>query len=462
MNKRVGDGMSRFVLKHYNQPLIVFEFGNTIQIEWMTNETHLLPMGLQENRESLSTWLKERVSATQRTYGNRIWKALNISPTNLVDVYSKTYGLSVTDVYWVVPESMHGRFEDYNLYDNTFSEDIGRVAFTGGVAHMAVSRPSPEVVSSGVLPKQWHRVGGQLYLYKWGYHTLEHEELNRKSYNEYYASQVAQAMGVSHVPYELDVWEDCITSICPNFTNKDVSFVQIKDTVKDYTFPEVQKLMHKYECEVEFGKLILLDAILNNVGRGCEDYGFLRDNHTGDIIGLAPSFDFGMSFFYELDDNQLLNEDTFVSYFVQHSAAKIGFEHNQLVTWTCDASYIPMLETLYSFHFERHALFNFSERRLFFLENYIQCRAHQFVKLLKKISHIQQHEEGLPMHHMNGTYRGHDYQMVGNATRGGQLIVMSRSKDRIRYKEIKAARFEEMTQNDVMEAYIDDLYFEGE
>lgn len=40
-------------------------------------------------------------------------------------------GLSLNDSYWVVDESFDGKFADYNLYNNRFSEALSLVAYTG-------------------------------------------------------------------------------------------------------------------------------------------------------------------------------------------------------------------------------------------------------------------------------------------------------------------------------------------
>ena len=77
-------------------------------------------------------------------------------------------GLSVNDVYWIVPEDFQGRFDDYNLYDNSFSEALSLVAFTGYSTTLKELSPSPEMTTNGMLPKAWRRLNDKLYLYKGG------------------------------------------------------------------------------------------------------------------------------------------------------------------------------------------------------------------------------------------------------------------------------------------------------
>ncbi len=325
--------MSKFILKQFDEPLIVFRIEQVDDqpieavVEWITTNRQKLPFGLQIKNESLMEWLEHRISMTQRTYRSRIWEAQNIDQNDLIEIYSKCFGLSVTDAYWVVPEEFKGTFADYNLYDNEFSEDIGRVAFTGKIHEIIELGPNPEFSTAGSLPKAWRRINGQLYLYKWGYRSVEGVE-NRKSFSEYYACQIAQALELDHVEYELDIWENVITSICPNFTSKEVSFVPLSKVIERYTFTNIVEVMESYGCMESFRKMVLFDAIINNTGRTSDDVGFLRENQTGRILRMAPIFDAGCSLFYELDDEEVMSGDVFSQYFVQNSASKMGFEHN--------------------------------------------------------------------------------------------------------------------------------------
>ena len=61
-------------------------------------------------------------------------KALSLIDTKgIIDVCK---GLSLNDSYWIVPENFDGRFADFNLYENRFSQTLSLVAYTGaGTGH---------------------------------------------------------------------------------------------------------------------------------------------------------------------------------------------------------------------------------------------------------------------------------------------------------------------------------------
>ena len=56
-----------------------------------------------------------------------------------------------------------------------------------------------------MLPKGWRFIEGDgIYLYKGG--TSGAANTGNEPYSEYYASQIAQAMGLNAVVYELENW----------------------------------------------------------------------------------------------------------------------------------------------------------------------------------------------------------------------------------------------------------------
>ena len=48
-----------------------------------------------------------------------------------VDVIARAEDLSLIHIYWVVPADFDGKYADYNLYENRFSEALSLVAYTG-------------------------------------------------------------------------------------------------------------------------------------------------------------------------------------------------------------------------------------------------------------------------------------------------------------------------------------------
>ena len=71
---------------------------------------------------------------------------------------------------------------------------------------------------------------GRIYLYKGG--TTGASNAGREPYCEYYASQVAETMGLNAVHYDLENWKGITASKCELFTNIDTAYIPIGRIVR--------------------------------------------------------------------------------------------------------------------------------------------------------------------------------------------------------------------------------------
>jgi len=153
-----------------------------------------------------------------------ILKALNLSVNNTKGIIDVCKGLSLNDSYWVVPKGFPGTFAEYNLYENRFSEILSLVAYTGVAQSDGQFTTSPELTTNGMLPKAWRFLENDgIYLYKGG--SSGAANTGNEPYSEYYACQVAQAMGLQSVMYDLERWKGILASKCKLFTDADTAFV---------------------------------------------------------------------------------------------------------------------------------------------------------------------------------------------------------------------------------------------
>ena len=140
-----------------------------------------------------------------------------------MNIIKVSKGLSLNDCYWVVEEGFEGTFDKYNLYDNHFSRVLALIAFTGYGSSIRSSLAScPEFTTNGMLPKCWRRSGNVIRLYKSG--TKGVSNTGREPYSEYYAAQIAKALGINAIEYNLSKWEGELCSTCALFTSKEKSF----------------------------------------------------------------------------------------------------------------------------------------------------------------------------------------------------------------------------------------------
>ena len=196
-----------YIVKHINEPVLKFDLientGNPIvHITWRTPDGSMLPLDMHATDEGLSHWLRSRTIPKNRAFVNNFLSKCGLSINRPMDIITVSKGLSLNDVYWVVEDDFDGEYEKYNLYENNFSNILALIAFTGYGSSLRSSLvSSPEFTTTGMLPKCWRRRSGKIYLYKGG--TSGASNTGFEPYSEFYASEVAKAMGVNAIEYRL-------------------------------------------------------------------------------------------------------------------------------------------------------------------------------------------------------------------------------------------------------------------
>ena len=263
-----------------------------------TNEeqAHLLPLDMERTGEGVIHWLERRVIPKNRAFADEILKSLDLSHNDTKGIIDVCKGLSLNDSFWVVPEGFEGKFSEYNLYENRFSEILALVAYTGAGGSRQAFTTSPELTTGGMLPKAWRYVEHDgIYLYKGG--TTGASNAGREPYCEYYASQIAETMGLNAVHYDLENWKGITASKCELFTNIDTAYIPIGRIVRTGGIAACLAWYDKLGTEFseQLRSMLVFDALIYNEDRHFGNFGVLRDNHSGEIIAPAPIFDNGLS-----------------------------------------------------------------------------------------------------------------------------------------------------------------------
>ncbi|MCL2322897.1 MAG: XRE family transcriptional regulator [Oscillospiraceae bacterium] len=337
----------------------------------------LFPLDLEISNEGIIRWLEKRIIPKNRTFVDEILKILKLSINDTKGIIDVCKGLSLNDSYWVVPQGFEGKFAEYNLYENRFSEILSLVAYTGvGQSNFAFST-SPELTTSGMLPKAWRFIENDgIYLYKGG--TSGAANTGNEPYNEYYACQIAEAMGLNVVHYDLENWKGILASKCKLFTDIDTAFYPIGRIVKagglksclDY-YADLGK---GYSEELK--SMLVFDAVIYNEDRHFGNFGLLRDNKSGKIIAPAPIFDNGLSLF-----NYGMKSDfeNLAEYAKTRAPAYYGITFEEIAKNTMGRIQKVQLKKLIGFKFKLHPKLNFNEERLKAIERLLQKRIRQLM-----------------------------------------------------------------------------------
>ena len=271
-------------------------------------------------------------------------------------------------------------FAKINLYDNPFSNVLAALAFTGyGSSIRSSLTSSPEFTTNGMLRKCWRRISGKIYLYKGS--TEGASNTGFEPYSEFYAAQVAQAMGINAIPYGLSKWKGTLCSTCELFTSKNYAFLPVGRLVTRGGFKAVteyyQQLGHAYLAAL--GDMVILDALICNVDRHFGNFGFLIDNQTNQIVSPAPLFDHGNSLFSLAGQDAWERDEALEAYietllpsvyddFIGTAEAWMTPEHRQ------------QLRHLLQFRFKKHSRYNLPEKRLRMIETQIQRRSRMLLE----------------------------------------------------------------------------------
>lgn len=372
-------------LKLYDDILLTFSFeekgleGLVVEIiSFDENKKHLLPINMELTAKSIIKWLSNRVIPKNRAFVDEILKTFGLSVNDTKGIIDVCLGLSLNDSYWVTPVEFEGKFADYNLFENPFSEALSLVAYTGvGSAEKAFST-SPEFTTNGMLRKAWRHIDNNgIYLYKGG--TEGAANAGNEPYSEYYACQVAKAMGLNCVEYDLENWKGILASKCRLFTDIDTSFVPISRLIKDRTLKnalDYYKGLGK-EFYDDLCSILVFDAVIYNEDRHFGNFGVLRDNYTGEIIKPAPIFDNGLSLFNfaMADDMENLSE------YAKTRTPPYGVSFDEVCKAVMGSKQKTQLRRLLNFTFTRHPSINLPEERLTAIESQIQKRARELMSI---------------------------------------------------------------------------------
>ena len=297
----------RYEIRLFDQTLVEFslvdgKFSSEVIVDEIEEDAdELMPCGLAPTPDGIWSWLERRSIPTNRRNAARICRELGFALGDLEALYRASLGLSLNDSYWVVPRGFAGRFDDYNLYENPFSEAIGALAVAGEVRSGRLSGNTPELTTDGTLRKGWRIIDGERILYKGASDGFVPGE----PLSEYVASLVARDLGLNAVAYGIDVWEGETCSTCADFATREVSYVPFAVATGRTDLAGALWWCSRLngECFESLCDMLVFDALVCNVDRHLTNFGILRDNATGRAIGLAPIFDNGRSLFPNVADD---------------------------------------------------------------------------------------------------------------------------------------------------------------
>lgn len=279
-----------------------------------------LPIGIQmrknaADRAALNVWWTDRSIPASRSGVREALETLELTSTKLLLI--RCYGLSLSDQYWICPESEILTWDDINFFHHEFSEDIGDILFGEGKKADGLNLSSPDNTSDGNLKKRWKIINGKRCLVKGGSNPFR-----QQPFNEVIAAGIMERLGIPHVSYTVTWNKGAPYSICEDFVDEDTELVpawRIIQSKKRSNSTSVYQ--HFVDCCEELGihdavsfldRMLVLDYIIANEDRHLNNFGALRNAETLEWIGMAPIYDSGSSLGYDKIPAQMRSDRSVV------------------------------------------------------------------------------------------------------------------------------------------------------
>ena len=370
-----------YTLKIYDTELMTFELtqkpleGFCCHIISVNEaKKHLLPLGMAVDDVGVLNWLKARILPANRANSDRILSGYGLTHNNIPGIIQLCKGLSLNDSYWITDSDFKGKFADYNLFENSFYKALSLIAY-GSVKPSGFSS-SPEFTTNGMLRKGWRRIDDKIKLYKGG--TSGATNTGNEPYSEFYAAQIAEAMGIDHVPYTLSKWKGSLCCVCELFTDIDHSFVPMWRFYKTKSIKDVAAYLRNLGEDYfnAFCDMMIFDALIYNTDRHLNNFGLMVNNKTNQPYAFAPIFDNGLSLFNFAMADDFADLETYAK--SRLSAFDVPFD--EIAKEFITSRQKGQLRRLQTFKFTRHSRYNLPAVRLKALEQFIQKRARQLLE----------------------------------------------------------------------------------
>lgn len=264
-------------------------------------------------RTHLSDWFKGRGIPSWRDQLDLLLHRLNISTSS--ELLDKSFGLSLSDQYWIKPYDLDVSYDDINFFDHDFDySEFLEASFSLNIKTITreASLKTPNNTTDGMLKKAWIIENNTRYLLKGGY---KNEIL--QPFNEVLASMICERLGFHHVTYTLDTYKDMVVSKCPCFINKDMELItayQIMnrenrcDSIEDYeNYISILEKNGIKNAREKVENMYILDFLIMNEDRHLNNFGIIRDVNTLEWLDVAPIFDNGQSLNIEYYDENVLS-----------------------------------------------------------------------------------------------------------------------------------------------------------
>ena len=302
------------ILMNKNQKILLIEYNsyNVISQIYEIYNIEYAPLAVFNASKNKSFSLTKAVNDWFRSRGIPSWRKdleklldkLGVSSSD--ELLNKSYGLSLSDQYWLKEVNSDVKWEDINFFTNDFEYEAYLDASLDSSSKSKISLDknifrSPNNTTDGMLQKGWIIENGKRVLVKGTYTSNKEEPIN-----EYLASQICKRLDFDYCNYEVE-WSDKtkLISKCNDFINENEELISAYDiynsekkpnNINDYEF--YIQILEKHNvpnARENMENLFVLDYLILNNDRHLKNFGVIRNVNTLKWERVAPIFDTGES-----------------------------------------------------------------------------------------------------------------------------------------------------------------------
>lgn len=317
----------RYWLMRKNDKITIFDFsedGILLKYSQEIIDPQLAPLEYKSNKnEWLKKWWRDRCIPIEQGLVDRMLRTSHLIGPN--DYLLNNLGLSLNDYYWVKPLDSDLTWEDVNLYDNDFKENllVKTDENAGYKQRGKTSTFTPNSSLQGQLEKTWQIKNGKRVLIKGNSDNLSCESLN-----EVFATLLHEKQGydnftgyktikIKNRAYAYGCVSDCFTDQNAELVTAWALLTSEKSNNNRNDYENLIAIAEKYGIDAnqfrsDLEYQIMTDYILSNRDRHMNNIGVLRDAKSMKLIRMAPIYDSGRSMFvrrYDLAQSEIVNYD---------------------------------------------------------------------------------------------------------------------------------------------------------
>ncbi|MDR2751624.1 MAG: hypothetical protein LBC41_13285 [Clostridiales bacterium] len=258
------------------------------------SQTHLFPFANPASWQAQdvlprlnSWWAKRRASYLASYSGARTQLKARLEAsfgTPLEAMPFRSYGLSLSDHYWLRPEKSI-KWEDVNFFDNDFSLDVSYAVM--GQPSTGKNAYSPDLATSGRRIKTWVPMGSERWLAKRG------SILQPSAHAELLGNKVMRLALPDEYVADMKIAEagNERCSMTRNVATKETEIVCMDKLLPMRAAGIEAYRLCKEVCEEHWpiiDLVLIADYILMYGNRGLDNIGMIRSARTGRLLYPAP------------------------------------------------------------------------------------------------------------------------------------------------------------------------------